>query len=616
MLKKYFNFKLISLCLCFLLALNTFSCINVKALTEDNVENIKLSLDNKNTTVTFKKNLYTNVDIPTAEYIPNSSVELFPQPYFIETVIGYVGYEVIIGIIAVLGLTLNWDSVQQGGAVALEVIKNLSVETLNALKSGIDMAKGTVTLSKEAIKDIQEVYRIYVLEKAVNTNTISTTTINSSISAINNFQFVTLDISGNNTVNLPDMLRQYSIGSSITFTDSSTGIANNISMVLDSKGQFAFSVNGAMDNMYNTIKVGGVNLSANTAYFNVNRTPFPNVYGQAEAFLVPVISNGKTYIYGLADISFNGKAILGYIGFLDLSPITTVQAGTATIPTSKDKDVIGNISDSLVGPGDVTISGVNTGSVADSITSTPTIGDVVGGVVNSISSLWDALAELLKGLLGSLLESIEWLLNGLLNGLESLLGLLLAPFIKALNGVLDMVSSIKNWIKDFVDNKLKDFNLPRLDLFLLYIILIVYRIIMLLIAFYQYCFVLYRPSTFSMVRPEYLPPAVADAVDFLHNAKPIETDIEWVNTMASGGINLGLSFMDFVNLIVGFFLVIKIIKIVRGKVSSNGDIYDNYMEQKARDEQNVISKLTGEGIEDKFYRKYGHGVTKHKGGKD
>ena len=367
-------------------------------------------------------------------------------------------------------------------------------------------------------------------------------------------------------------------------------------------GKFCFTVNNNPNPpIYGDIEIANdVSLKYWVFHTKTDKTPFPNSTGVAEAFLVPAINTleNTVRIYAVGDISYNGKHILGLLGELRLSNVAEVVIDDFVLPQEHAPDVIDNFEERLAAlEGDVMIGGVGA-TLEEAISSVPDViggvqdaiegvGDVIGGIgagiVDSIGSLWDALKDLLETLQGKLLDALESLLNGLLNGLESLLGVLFAPLFGLIKLINNLLQTFKDWWSDINP---PDWELPRIDLFLMYIILIVYRIIMLLIEFYQYCLALYNPATFrTNARPRLLPPQVADAIDFLHGAQPAESNIQWVNTMASGGINLGLSFIDFINLIVGFFLVIKIIKIIRNRVSADVDLYDQAMAEKVREEQ-------------------------------
>ena len=220
---KKINFKLIAYILCFLFSFNLIATnINIKAYARVSAENnilthVKLQNDKENTKVTFKKNLYTQKDMPVLEYSPPKEEPTEePTTRFVAELGGITGfYKLICALIAVLGLVVNWDTVSQIGPIMADLLSRLSENTIDALRNGYDAAKGTLAISKEAIAEIRNAYKQFLLEKTENNTFLYAKSVQSEIPGLADLLYAEIDVY-DSAQDLPNMLRDYSIGSKLT----------------------------------------------------------------------------------------------------------------------------------------------------------------------------------------------------------------------------------------------------------------------------------------------------------------------------------------------------------------------------------------------------------------
>lgn len=136
----------------------------------------------------------------------------------------------------------------------------------------------------------------------------------------------------------------------------------------------------------------------------------------------------------------------------------------------------------------------------------------------------------------------------------------------------------KNDDDDSFLKKIKNFfSLGGFGTIILLLVKIVLGIIMLLIALYGFILGLYNIQNISGLQDpsNFLNEYIVKSVNIIHNTTPNSTDLPaCFKEFHKYAPNWNLSFIQIVNIIVTIYLVIKIVKIINGRISTDSDLYD------------------------------------------
>lgn len=487
-----------------------------------------------------------------------------------------------------------WDALSNGAKFAFE----LAVKATKAIN-------GTVlNLSKWVMQEIVDRVRDYVngtLEAEPYVD------FNFTIPALNNLNWFTLDSTDfnnlSNSVEYPGSLRDWNIGRSIKFYSDAGEYTYSVILNPDT-GKWSPAINGQPDTRNTQIPVGNaeqgtIRLDTYSNYFNNTFLPYPNRAGVAEAMLVPVavVKDGviSPRIMIMVDTATGGleKPIFTYLGWLKLDKLLIGEGAYVTPVVEGTKADLDKVATDLeaINAEEVAIGGVAVDTIEQAIDADLSIdGSIIGGIE-------------LPGWLVGLKGILEGLFQGLIEGIKSMLEFLFGGLL----GVFAWIGSLIDALMEKVDSW-REIELPRVDLFFSYIALIVYRIIMLNINFYAYVFSLYNPQSFppNNACPIYLSPQVCQSVKFLHNAGIKDVPgFTLDNVVMDSGIDIGITFINFINLIVSVFIAIKLIKILRNKTGQAAEVYEDMVDKQQKDEIRILQSMHKMDTIDAYNHKYG-----------